>query len=69
MSPKLALACAEKDYQKANIDMKIQEHLAATSEEHSVKFFADFIMATDIGLFRLPFLKIISHQAFQFQLP
>ena len=53
MSPKLALACAEKDYQKANIDKKIQEYLTANSEEHSVKSFADFIMATDIGKFIL----------------
>ena len=64
LPPELALAHAEKDYQKANIDLKIQEHLKATSEKPSVKHFADFIMATDIGLFILASVMIISHQAF-----
>ena len=64
MLPEIALACAEKDYQKANIDLRIQEHLAANSEEPSVKSFADFIMATDIGLFILASVKIIFHLAF-----
>lgn len=44
-----ALVHADHDYQQANIDLKIQEHLAASSQEHSVEQLASFIMATDIG--------------------
>lgn len=49
LPPESALTCAELDYQKSNIDFKIQEHLKASSQEHSVQQFAAFIMATDIG--------------------
>ncbi|KAI9438900.1 hypothetical protein H4582DRAFT_2056772 [Lactarius indigo] len=48
MSPELALTHAEVDYQEENIDLKIQQHLAASSEEHSDESLAAFIMATDL---------------------
>ena len=48
--PKKALALAELDYKEANIDFKIQEYLKALNSEDSVENFADFIMATNIGL-------------------
>jgi hypothetical protein len=49
--PKEALTKAGLDYQVTNIDLKIQEYLMAFSHENSVQNFADFIMATNIGLF------------------
>ena len=52
------------DFWASKIDLKFQKHLVASSHENSVEQFADFIMATDIGLFILLFVKIISHQAF-----
>ena len=55
-----ALTQAELHYQKAHVDLKIQQHLAS-SEEHSIKTTVGFIMATDIGLFILASVKIISH--------
>ena len=63
MSSESAITQVEMDYQAANIDLKIQQYLAASSQEHSVKQFAHFIMATDIGLFIVASVKIISHQA------
>ena len=59
--PKKALALAEKDYKKANIDFKIQEYLKEFTSEDSVEKFADFIMATNIGLFICLYLPTISH--------
>jgi hypothetical protein len=54
-----ALTLAEADYQKANIDLKIQEYLQASSPEHSVEEFAfKFIMATDIGMFIVTFVLL-----------
>jgi hypothetical protein len=58
MSPKSALANAELNYQKANIDGIIQQHLTACAFKQSVKQFVSFIMSTDIGLlffFHLPY--------------
>ena len=49
--PEEALILAGQDYQDANIDLKIQEHLKAFTPKDSVEKFADFIMATNIGLF------------------
>ena len=63
-SAKSALTQAEIDFWASKNDLKIQEHLVASSHEHSVEQFVHFIMATDIGLFILTFVKIISHQAF-----
>ena len=64
LSAESALTYAEMDYWASKIDLKIQEYLMASSHENSVDQFADFIMATDIGLFIFAFVKIISHQAF-----
>ena len=46
-----ALTQVEQDYQKANIDLKIQEHLKEVPPEDFVEQFASFIKATEIGLF------------------
>jgi hypothetical protein len=56
-----ALTQADLAYQEANIDLNIQQFLAASSQEHSVQLFAGFIMATDIGLFILASGTKISH--------
>ena len=48
--PEEALILAEQEYQEAKIDLKIQEHLKAITPVDSVMEFADFIMATNIGL-------------------
>ena len=58
-----ALAQAELDYQEANVDSKLQQHLTMSSHEHSVDLSAAFILATDFGLFILASAKIIPHQA------
>ena len=50
-SQELAITFAELDYQKANIDVAIQQHLVAHGSKHTVEQFAGFIMSTDIGLF------------------
>ena len=64
LSAASALTHAEMDYWASKIDLTIQEHLVASSNEDSVEQFAHFIMATDFGLFILASVKIISHQAF-----
>ena len=57
MSPKSALADVELNYQKANIDVTIQQHLIACAAKQSVEQFVGFIMSTDIGWFiLLPFV-------------
>ena len=48
LSPESALTHAELDYREAKIDLKIQQHLTASSQEQSVELFAAFIMATDM---------------------
>ena len=62
--PESALTLAELDYQKANIDLKIQEYLKVSSPEHSVEEFAHFIMDTEIGMLIIAFMIIISDQTF-----
>ena len=52
-SSRSALRHADLQYQRANIDLKIQEYIATTSPEQSVMQHLSFIMATDIGLFIL----------------
>ncbi|KAH9010873.1 hypothetical protein EDB85DRAFT_2160535 [Lactarius pseudohatsudake] len=47
LSPKSALIRAELDYREANIDLVIQQYLAS-SQEHIVELFEEFIMDTDI---------------------
>jgi hypothetical protein len=51
ISPMSALANVELNYQKANIDVTIQEYLTACASEQSVEQFVAFIMSADIGLF------------------
>jgi len=46
---KSALTHAELAYQEANIDLRIQQYLRASSQEHTVQQFVGFIMATEIG--------------------
>lgn len=57
LSPRSALNQAEIDYQAANMEWKIQEHLAVPGQEHSVEHFVSFIMATDICVFILKLLR------------
>jgi hypothetical protein len=59
---------AELDYQKANIDESIQQHLIAHASEHTVEEFASFIMGTDIGLFIFPSVTSISYHLFSAQI-
>lgn len=49
--PEVALTQAELDYQKANIELRIQEYLKSFPPEDSVETFSGFIMATELGLF------------------
>ena len=65
-SPVDALICADLDYQEANMDVAIQQHLMAHPPEYSVEPFASFIMSTDIGLCILPFVTSISYHSFSF---
>ena len=55
-SKESALTQAEKDYQAANIKLKIEQYLMASTEEHTVEQLAQFIMSTDIGLLFLHLL-------------
>jgi len=48
LSPKSALTNAELNYQRANIDVTIEQHLKACASEQSVGQFVHFIMNTDI---------------------
>jgi hypothetical protein len=65
ISSKSALANTELNYQKANIDVIIQQHLTACASKQSVEQFVGFIMSTDIGLFIfLIFITSISYCSF-----
>ena len=63
LSPESALTLAELDYQEANVDLTIQQHLMASSQEHSVELFVAFVMATEIGLFIFSSACTVSHQS------
>ena len=63
--PEKALTQAGQDYQDADIDLKVQEHLKAFTPEDTVEKFADFIMATNIGLFMYSSIITISHLSLQ----
>jgi len=65
MSPVPALIQADLNYQKADIDQKIRQHVAA-SQSHSAELDRAFIMAIEIGSSILMFVRII--QSFYFQL-
>lgn len=67
-SPKLALAHAELDYKKANINKKIKKHLKESTQQHFVEKSADFIMSTNISVFifasvtgRSYLIKLLEH--------
>ena len=64
LSAESALTLAELDYQEANVDLTVQQHLAVPSQEHSVDILVAFIMATDIGLSILSFVQVdvVAHQ-------
>ena len=64
-TPEEALIQAEKDYQKAKIDLKVQELFQVFNPDESVEKFADFIMATNIGLFMHSSITTISHLSLQ----
>jgi hypothetical protein len=49
ISSKSALISTELNYQKANVDVTIQQHLTACGSEQSVEQFVGFIMSTDIS--------------------
>ena len=57
-----ALTTAELNYQKANIDVTIRQHLKACTSKPSVEQFVGFIMNTDIGLF----LSYFFHLSYQY---
>ena len=61
LSSKSALTQAELEYQAANIDMKIHQHLMVSSQVQPIEHFSDFIMATDISWFILPSFSTILH--------
>src|SRR5258708_32709613 len=63
LSAESALTLTELDYQEANVDSTVQQHLTVPSQEHSVDIFVVFIMATDIGLSILSFahIDVVSH--------
>ena len=56
-----ALNLAGSAYQQADIDLKIQGFLKASSPEHSVEEVASFIMTTEIGMFIVAFIILITH--------
>ena len=57
-----ALHLAGLNYQKKDIDLKIQDFLKESSSEQSIEKFASFIMATDSGMPIGTFvIMIISH--------
>ena len=65
-SSESALTQAEMEFCAANTELKIQQCLMASSQEHSVELFTDFIMTNDIGLFILASIMISSYLAFSF---
>ena len=64
LSQESALVQAELDYQAANTELKIKQHITESSQEHSVELCAGFIMATDFGWFILASVQIISNQIY-----
>jgi len=61
-----ALIQADLDYQKADVDQKIQEYIA-TSQGHSAKLDKAFITAIEIGLSILMLVQIVTSIYFQLQ--
>jgi len=60
----LALTQAEKEYQHAKMDLKIQQHLAESSQDQPLKIYVNFIMATNIGLLTFAFVVDITSDKF-----
>ena len=60
LSPESAVTHAEMDYCAGNMKLKIQQFLAASSQEHSIEQFASFIKANNISLFICAPVEIIS---------
>ena len=63
LTSSLALTQVEQNYQEANIDLNIQQHLDASSQksqESSIELHVGFIMSTHLGLF-IATVMIISH--------
>jgi len=58
MMPALALIQADLDYEKADVDQKIQKYVAA-SQGHSAELDRAFIMGIDFGLSIIVFVHII----------
>jgi hypothetical protein len=65
MSPQSALTQADKDYQEANIDSKIEELLTCSSPDFSEEKYADFVMTTKIGLYSCIYLNIFLIKVFR----
>ena len=63
LSQESALVQAELDYQAANTELKIKQHITESSQ-HSVELCASFIMATDFGWIILASVQIISYQVY-----
>jgi hypothetical protein len=61
LTPESALTQAELYFQEANMDLKIEQHLTASSQVESIEKFGGFIMNSDLGLFVLAFIMIVSH--------
>jgi hypothetical protein len=66
-TPEQALTLAQVDYKKANVGLKIQEYLKIFPAEGSVEQFADFIMATNIGLLCIYLIQQYLISAFTLQ--
>ena len=64
-TPEKALTLAGQDYQEAKVNLKIQGHLKTFTLKDSVEKFADFIMATNLGLFMHSSITTKSHLSLQ----
>ena len=69
LSRESALRKADLHYQQANVDLNIQEHLTTACQEQSVKQFIEFIMASNLGLFNLTYVKQISYLHLELLVP
>jgi hypothetical protein len=63
LSQESALTQAEKDYHAVNMKSKIQKFLSSSPQNHSLEQVASFIEASDISLYILAPIYIISYQA------
>jgi hypothetical protein len=63
LSQESALTQAEKDYHAVNMKSKIQKFLSSSPQNYSLEQVASFIEASDISLYILAPIYIISYQA------